>query len=50
MPAPPLGSEPAITRTVLVKLLINDYGFISKSFPEYWTILQKLNFDLEFDN
>ena len=36
--------------SVLVKLVINDYGVISKSFPEYWTILQKLNFDLEFDN
>ena len=36
--------------SILVKLVINDYGVISKSFPEYWTILQKLNFDLEFDN
>ena len=36
--------------SVLVKLVINDYCVISKSFPEYWTILQKLNFDLEFDN
>ena len=36
--------------SVLIKLVINDYGVISKSFPEYWTILQKLNFDLEFDN
>ena len=36
--------------SVLVKLVINDFGVISKSFPEYWTILQKLNFDLEFDN
>ena len=36
--------------SVLVKLVINDYGVVSKSFPEYWTILQKLNFDLEFDN
>ena len=36
--------------SVLVKLVINDYGVISKSFPEYWTILQKLNFDLEFNN
>ena len=36
--------------SVLVKLVINDYGVISKSFPDYWTILQKLNFDLEFNN
>ena len=36
--------------SVLVKLVIKDYSVISKSFPEYWTILQKLNFDLEFDN
>ena len=36
--------------SVLVKLVINDYFVISKSFPEYWAILQKLNFNLEFDN
>ena len=36
--------------SVLVKLVINDYGVISKSFPEYWAILKKLNFNLEFDN
>ena len=36
--------------SVLVKLVINDYGVVSKSFPEYWSILQKLNFNLEFDN
>ena len=36
--------------SVLVKLVINDYNVISKSFPEYWDILKKLNFSLEFDN
>ena len=36
--------------SVLVKLVINDYSVISKSFPEYWAILKKLNFNLEFDN
>ena len=36
--------------SVLVKLVINDYDVVSKSFPEYWSILQKLNFNLEFDN
>ena len=36
--------------SVLVKLVINDYDVVSKSFPEYWSILQKLNFNLEFYN
>ncbi len=36
--------------SVLVKLVINDCGVISKSFPDYWTVLQKLNFNLEFNN
>ena len=36
--------------SVLVNLVINDCNVISKSFPEYWTILKKLNFNLKFDN
>ena len=36
--------------SVLVNLVINDFNVISKSFPEYWTILKKLNFNLKFDN
>ncbi len=36
--------------SVLVTLVINDCNVISKSFPEYWTILNKLNFSLKFDN
>jgi len=36
--------------SVLVKLIINDCNVISKSFPEYWTILKKLNFKMQFDN
>ena len=36
--------------SVLVKLIINDSNVISKSFPEYWSILKNLNFEIQFIN
>jgi len=36
--------------SVLVELIINDSNVISKSFPEYWTILKNLNFRIQFIN
>ena len=36
--------------SVLVELIINDSNVISKSFPEYWTILKNLNFRTQFIN
>ena len=36
--------------SILVKLIINDSNVISKSFPEYWSILKNLNFEIQFIN